>query len=171
MNDGSSPPMFSDAHLSAGCVRRAVGNCESHNIIETAAQCAAAAVELGLDDTTPTSNGLPSLPHGCYFSRGTHSTSTRAATTTTTTRTASPSVGLATPITRAPWHVLCAGTSTSLKFVERLAIGLLASEIGLQERNSRTLLRKLSFRSFRLESRPSARLLFCSTAHALPAVV
>ena len=78
------------AGCTGACVRREVGNCDgdSSTFIESAEQCAAAAVALGLDDTVPNLNangedlmtvgGIPSNPHGCYwkeFNRGTHGAS------------------------------------------------------------------------------------------------
>ena len=49
-----------------GYVRREVGNCDGHAFIETAAQCAAAAVVLGLDDTDAGA-GRAEGPLGCYW--------------------------------------------------------------------------------------------------------
>ena len=53
-------------------VRRDVGNCDGSSFIETVEQCAAAAVELELDDIVPDDlsrlgNEKTRLPHGCYW--------------------------------------------------------------------------------------------------------
>ena len=43
------------------------GHCDSHRLIETAEDCAAAAVEMGLSSTTPTEINNVIRLKGCYY--------------------------------------------------------------------------------------------------------